>query len=345
MVRRRPAEFVEDARRAAANPSKAARRVGSAVRKAATELAVEVHRRRASVDRQRPYIERLVASDAFVLVVLDACRFDAFEQLIADRLEGRLTRVWAAGRWTADYAKRTWTRDDDLTYLSSIPVFSDFYFDLRGQAYRPSDHIETVVPLWEDRWDPALGTVPAEAVTDAALGYLGRTDTPRLAVHYAQPHVPYVGETRLAPTDDEFYTDSDVREKGVRHLLAQDIDRPTQRIYRRIQAGQISPSALREAYVDNLAYVLEEVTRLIRHLDCPVVITSDHGEHLGEGGRFLHEEDSASIRQVPWFEVDECETRARIIEDGYEPVGGRPSSPDVSDEALRERLADLGYVE
>lgn len=344
MDRRRPANVIDTARRAAANPAKAARRLGHVVRKTATEAAVELQRRAASVDRQRPYIERFVANDAFVLVVLDACRYDAFVRMVDGRLVGRLTKVWAAGRWTADYARRTWTRNDDLTYLSSIPVFSDFYFELRGKPYRPSDHLGTVVPLWDDCWDPALGTVPAEDVTDAALGYLGQTDSPRLVVHYAQPHVPYIGDTRLPRDDEAFYTDATVEEQGVRHLLERDIDRPTQRIHEQLQSGRIADSTLREAYTDNLAYVLEEVTRLLRHLDCPVVITSDHGEHLGERGRYLHEEDSASIRQVPWFEVDEREMHGRAIDDDYEAVASRPATPDLSDEAVRERLADLGYI-
>lgn len=331
--------------KAVLHPEKAINRVGFRTRKRLTELAVEFHRHRASVDRQRPYIRRLLEHEAFVLIVLDACRFDTFEQEIDERLDGRLMEVWAAGRWTADYAKRTWTAHDDVVYLSSIPVFSDFYFELRGADYRPSDHLETVVPLWDEHWDPGLGTVPPEAVTDTALGYLRQHDRPRLVVHYAQPHVPYIGETRLAPSDEVFYSDSAVEEGGIRHLLAHDIDRPTQLIYREIQAGRISDAELRQAYADNLAYVLEEVTRLVRHLDCPVVITSDHGEHLGEHGRYLHEEDSASIRRIPWFVVDEGERQGRPIDDRFAAVDWHPSLPDPSDEALRDRLADLGYVE
>lgn len=334
----------ENAWKAALNPRKAIEYLGVRARKRLTELAVEGHRYRESIDRQRPYIRRFIEHDEFVLIVLDACRFDAFDQLIDDRLDGRLTQVWAAGRWTADYAKRTWTGFDDLTYLSSIPVFSDFYFELRGDDYRPSDHLKSVVPLWDDQWDPVLGTVPPEAVTDAALGYRSHHDHPRLVVHYAQPHVPYIGETRLTP-DDEFYSDSAVKEGGIRHLLAEDLDRPTQRIYRQIQAGRISDAELRQAYVDNLAHVLEEVTRLVRHLDCPVVITSDHGEHLGEDGRYLHEADSSSVRRVPWFVVDESETREKPIPDRFAAGDYRPPDPDPSNEELRDRLADLGYFE
>lgn len=45
--------------------------------------------------------------EEFVLVVLDACRFDAFDLLYGEYLSGDLRKVLAAGRWTADYVRRT----------------------------------------------------------------------------------------------------------------------------------------------------------------------------------------------------------------------------------------------
>jgi fructose/tagatose bisphosphate aldolase len=127
--------------------------------------------------------------------------------------------------------------------------------------------------------------------------------------------------------------------------LERDIDRPTQRIYTRIKDGEISESELHQAYVDNLRYVLGEVVRLARRVDCPVVITSDHGEHLGEKGWYLHEEDSWLIRQVPWFVVDGSETGRREIEPEYETVDIETRGSDRSSEEVKSRLADLGYVE
>lgn len=58
----------------------------------------------------------------------------------------------------------------------------------------------------------------------------------RLIAHYAQPHVPYVGRTRILPWED----DADVADEGMCQLLAEDRARPTQRIYDRIRSGDIS---------------------------------------------------------------------------------------------------------
>ncbi|WP_042665013.1 hypothetical protein [Haloferax sp. ATB1] len=299
-----------------------------------TRGVFEAYRRFQGIPQQRPLIHEFVENDDFLLVILDACRFDIFHDHIGSHLEGKIQNVWASGRWTAEYTQRTWTRDDDLTYLSSMPVVSDFYFDLREMDYRPTEHIRRLIPLWETDWNAACGTVPPERVTDAALAHVSEPDATRVVAHYSQPHAPYIGATEILPWDEN--------PDEMRSLLKNDIDRPTQRIYRRIQQEEISEAKLRQAYRDNLERVLEEVVRLVRRVDCPVVITGDHGEHLGERGRYLHEEDSLLIRQVPWFVIDDDETGKESIEKDYE-VRSKPRR-DSPSEAVTKKLADLGYT-
>ena len=305
---------------------------------------LEAYRRAGRIESQRKRIHEFVSNDEFALVVLDACRYDVFERLHPDFLAGGLTNVWASGRWTAEYAERTWTENYDLTYINSMPVNSDFYFDLRGKSHRPEAHIENLVHVWETDWDSEHGTVPAETMTDTALGHASRMEKTRLVVHYAQPHAPYVGATEILPWDDG-PTEGTSSATGMRRLLSEDIERPTQRIYERIRNGEIGAHELHEAYVDNLEYVLNEVVRLVRRLDCPVVITGDHGEHLGEDGKYLHEEDSRLIRQVPWFAVSTDEIGRREIEAEYREMDITSASGNQSTEEVKDRLASLGYVE
>ncbi|RJS97461.1 sulfatase-like hydrolase/transferase [Halococcus sp. IIIV-5B] len=328
-------------RKAIANPRKVPRafweRVGQ-------DAALEAYRRAHRIDSQRTRIHEFVSNDEFALIVLDACRYDVFKRLHSRFITGDLQRVWASGRWTAEYAARTWTEYYDLTYINSMPVNSDFYFELRGKSHRPSEHIETLVHVWEDGWDPERGTVPAETMTDTALGYASQMDDIGLVVHYAQPHVPYIGATEILPWNDD-PTEESSQNTGMRQLLSEGQDRPTQRIYNRIKNGQISVHELHRAYTDNLEYVLAEVVRLVRRLDCPVAITGDHGEHLGENDRYLHESDSILIRQVPWFIVDPNTIDRRRIEEKYREMEIFPSDDYQVTEGIEDRLASLGYVE
>jgi hypothetical protein len=308
------------------------------------EQYLELYRRLHRYERQQSRIHEFVSNDEFALIVLDACRCDVFERLCQRYLSGRLENVWASGRWTAQYAERTWTEKYDLTYINSMPVNSDFYFDLRGKSHRPGAHIDNFVHVWEHGWDSALGTVPADVVTDTGLNYANQMESTRLVVHYAQPHVPYVGTTRILPWESPPSGESS-ENAGMRQLFAEGINRPTQRIYHRIRNGEISDEELYRAYVDNLEYVLEEVVRLVRRLDCPVVITGDHGEHLGEDGRYLHEADSTLIRQVPWFVVSKSEIGQREIEPEFQEMNAVSASQDQTTAEIKDRLASLGYVE
>jgi len=321
------------------NPGLAASYLYRRSKEAVVQFRLELYRRWRDIQRQKYLIEGFASQDEFILVILDACRYDVFEEVYCDYLDGELSRVWSSGRWTADYVRRTWDDSYDLTYLSSIPVVSDFYFELRGNEFRPSNYFDEVVPLWDSKWDPELGTVPADEVTDTALAYSAQSDRTRLVAHYAQPHVPYVGDTMILPWDSE-EVDHDPQE-----LLEKGIDRPTQRIYRQIKSGELPESELWQAYRDNLKHVLDEVIRLVRRADCPVVVTADHGEHLGEDGKYLHEEESCLIRQVPWFVVSDSEIGTVPVEEEYQSVELANDSQTQSSNEVKERLADLGYVD
>ena len=235
---------------------------------------------------------------------------------------------------TGEYTIQTWTDYYDLLYISSIPVVSDMHFKNLSVDYRPSEHFDGLLPLWDSGWDPERGTVPAHQVTDSALKYATQTENPRFVAHYAQPHVPYIGDEEILPWEG-------VSERGIQERLTDD-DQPTKKFYSKIRNGEISDERLQTAYRDNLRYVLSDVIRLVRRLDCPIVITSDHGEHLGENNKYLHKTDSKKLREVPWFVVDETETSQKEIEDEYQ-VGFDVEKSTSTDSEVKDRLAHLGY--
>ncbi len=64
-------------------------------------------------------------------------------------------------------------------------------------------------------------------------------------------------------------------------------------------------TGLREAYAENLKIVLGHVAFLASKLSGNIIITSDHGEFLGEKRRFGHPCGSKDpiLRIVPWFKI------------------------------------------
>ncbi|WP_114576731.1 sulfatase-like hydrolase/transferase [Saliphagus sp. LR7] len=302
------------------------------------EARQEGYRRWRSIQRQKPRIQEFVAQDEFALIILDACRYDAFEAISDGYLRGDLSEVWSAGHWTGEYVHNTWDGFHDLTYVNPSPVISQFYTEERGRAdwTDPETYFGDVIPAWDTHWDRDLKTTPADVITDLALGAIADMDRTRLVAHYLQPHFPYIGEYRLP----ELVRDDEV---PFRERVDQDGETVTNHWREKAKAGEVSQHEIRRAYASNLIYALKEVQRLVRALDCPVVVTADHGEHLGEGGRWSHQASSRWTRVVPWLEV--------------ESVGGEGGNPfetiehtrrderPTADADVEQRLADLGYAE
>ena len=310
---------------------------------------------------QRGRIAEFADRERFLLVVLDACRFDAFRERYGDHLDGELERAVSAAGNTPNYLRRTWTGEYDLTYVSANPQVTDEADRLRGTDYRPTEHFREVVDVWAEHWDHETGTTPPEPVTRVALDRLDAAADPRMVVHYMQPHSPFVGEdptlharemdTRRAVVEDtpgrEGHWSEVADERGPKSIQESDAVRPTEYVQQLYDRGEITGEDLRRAYRSNLERALRAVRELVVRVDpsVPVVVTADHGEMLGEVPfyGFAHPDTMhPSVREVPWFRVD-----GRIqgtVEGAYEPGPEAAGEPD-GDLTVADRLRSLGYLQ
>lgn len=327
-----------------------------------------MHRTRHQFDRQVELIHEFVSRDEFALVILDACRYDFFEKTYETYLRGELTRAWSPANQTPVWVPQTWPGSYDLTYVSANPFVSKFEYNIDDIEYDASEHFTEVIEAWNFGWDQEFQTTPPEPVTDSALKVAANSSKTRLVVHYIQPHIPYIGEDRLeqlfidAANETADVTNEQRRkfleerseitvEEAIKYNVAwgdkqkHDIDVPEHKgLMKLIQNGEVTDEDLRAAYQGNLLRVLEEVGRLATRLECPVVVTSDHGDLLGEGGKYMHDRTdevaNPILREVPWLYVDE------------EMIGTRQiCAPEIAirgDESAREdvesRLSHLGYT-
>ena len=264
-----------------------------------------------------PSQRRLIHRGGFdVLVILDACRFDVFEEVVWDYLDGRLVAARSPGSVTLEWLRRTWAgrRWDRVVYVSASP-----YVNRRGliKEFDARRYFGKIVEVWDRGWDERLSTVPPGAVNVAVRlavtrqrlrgRRLGRDYW--MVVHYVQPHAPYVALRRVTelvsrmPVAEEI-TDIALRKQGrlggrfaIDHVILAVLKEhlgETWRVNR----------VLRWAYVENLRWVLRHVTDLVTRLDARVVISADHGELLGEYGLYFHMSlPVPQLRVVPWFLV------------------------------------------
>lgn len=281
--------------------------------------------------RQGDRLCELRDQEAYLLVVLDACRYDVFAEVAPEYLSfADLEPVRSEGRNTFEYVSRCWDGTfDDVEYLSAAPPVSsddretykqDTLNDLYG-GFVPSEHISSIRDIWRESWNESIGITPPEPVTEAAL----ETEADRLVVHYFQPHTPYIGRrSLLGHTSGE---DARPRE-------GEPVDVP---VWNRIKSGDVTRAELGAVYESNLRRALRSVRRLVVETDADTVaIMGDHGEALGEYGLHGHPDllEHPYVRTVPWA----------IVEGSQEYPDREETADDVSS-SVESRLRSLGYVD
>lgn len=219
-----------------------------------------------------------------VLIILDACRYDTFEQVYPKWLKGTLTKVKSFASTTHLWLSQTWPLYYDYVYVSANP-----YINSQGvpiHKYIAKDHFHKIINVWNFGWSEKLGTVPPINVNKAVLEV--RTEK-RMIIHYAQPHQPYIGRSGA-------FTRSNIP------FRAKILHQPINRIHQG-STGKLLPY---QAYVETLDLALQRVSELVPHLDGKIIISADHGEMFGEiRGKTGHPPrvNHKVLREVPWFEV------------------------------------------
>jgi len=219
------------------------------------------------------------------LIILDACRYDLFEEFI----QGYNSKpVYSVGSSSADFVRNTFSEVqlEDVVLVTANPHFHSSRFqELTGSQVE--DVFHTVYHLYETQWSDENGTVMPEDVNEVALSANKLFPKKRLLIWYMQPHFPFVNsEIESVP------------------LGTKDKDNAVS-IWERAASGEISKDEVWEAYGKNLQYVFEKARKLSNDLEGKTVVTSDHGNLVGEANVFGHPKEThvAPLHEVPWPEL------------------------------------------
>lgn len=266
--------------------------------------------------------KRLVnGSDWKYLVVLDACRYDYFEKYcefdgmlkkaVSPAFDGKgaPTSVWYRNVFDGEY--------EDIIHVSSHPRVNSM---MEVEGYEGFKHFGRVVDLWDSGWDDEYGTVLPETVTERGAKTVRENEQKRFVFHYMQPHTPYLS---LCPPETKKKREPSSRMSFTRRLRNFAVkearkligDKRAVDMMDLLNLPPLSPmddalrkvgeDGVKKAYKKNLLRALDCVEELLEKLNGKTVITADHGELLGERGRYGHEfEGCVELEEVPWFEVD-----------------------------------------
>jgi hypothetical protein len=282
----------------------------------------------------------VVEEDWDNLIILDACRYDHFEDL--DFEPGRLESRWSKGSSTGlfltqNFGDRTC---NDTVYVTGNPMYKAEMYGYDKIVGQSTFH--DTVDVWTTDWDDKVNTVRPEAMVGPAKNAHDEYPNKRLIVHFLQPHAPFIGDTGER-----------IREQRGVGLIADMIEEAERKegdiVWNLVEEGELDLETAVQAYRENLELAIPFVKELVNHFDGKTVITADHGELLGENAwpllsrQYGHPNKiwTKHLTKVPWHVVD-SETRKDIIAEKRET--SRDLYLDESEtQEMHEKLSNLGY--
>jgi hypothetical protein len=263
-----------------------------------------------------------------VLIVLDGCRFDLLQELEAqyDFITDP-DSIYSVDSKTTGWMNKTFTDEyldisRDTIYVVGNPNSKAF---LNGNQFAELDEV------WEYSWDDEMGGIPPRPLTDRTIKHARENKDGRIIVHYMQPHEPFISAPDLGGKSSK------------ERIAGEEVDESFHSVWDRLEHGDLSEEKLWKHYKENLEHVLDDVEILLNNIDADkVVITSDHGNAIGEWGVYGHPRRTPipSLLKVPWI-VTSAEDSGE-----YTPANQIPEEQsDAEESTVEERLKQLGYVD
>ena len=257
------------------------------------------------------------------LVLLDACRYDLFKN--NNTLPGELESYYSIASSTAEYVRKTFQNKKypEIVCVTSTPKY-----------YKPNveDSFHDIIHVWEDDWNDEYRTVLPETMNEYVRRANKNYPNKRILAHYIPPHQPFIGETgQDMPHQVQFSGD----------VIQQDMEDPN--VWAAIRDGRYEKERVWKAYRENLELTLPAIEDILDDLQGKTVVTSDHGNVFGRLSEWkvVGHPSGKHIKpliKVPWL-VYENGGR-KNIQKGQ--IGSK--SADMDESEVKERLADLGYM-
>ena len=217
------------------------------------------------------------------LIILDACRYDIFTE-VTGREGYRITKASNSQGFIRENFSEGQFKD--VVYVSGNPHFYPKIF--REDTNRDIDDVfADVFDTFQSDWDEENGVVMPDPLCRDALTARKLFPDKKIITHFMQPHTPYVrSDVNQSPN-----------EIGAENNIVSELTKA--------QRGQISRDKVVHDYKQNLELVWDKVQDLADELEGRTFLTADHGELLGEWGRYGHYEGSKAegLRKVPWVEI------------------------------------------
>jgi len=271
----------------------------------------------------------ILQRDLDILLIIDSCRYDYFEETYKDIFGdiGKLKKLISPATWTGAWVAEIFHGEsfDDTIYLSAhkwlnskgpsdeqLRVFSErLKYGKRIRELDAAKIFKDIINVWEFGYNEKIRAICPNIMTNETIKAIEKNPECRITTHYYQIHDPYIYYA-----DDQPEKRKKISFENLTNLITTVISDELLCKFREI-TGRLPVNALsyyyikygkeglRKGYKEDLKMMLCNVKKIVdRFPNKKVIVTSDHGERLGEGGDFGHsgQRDKVVI-EVPWFEI------------------------------------------
>lgn len=230
---------------------------------------------------------------SFIIIIIDACRYDVFKEFYKEYFQGELLKVKSLGTSTGIFLKKFVNMPEfkDVRIFSSTPHMSKNSIINRWLNTPVYPQGLDFIDLWKNNWNDDIGTVLTEDVNQIVTN-LGLNN--RNIIWYLPPHFPWIENVKFSK---EILNESIEKNKPLSEVLLN-----------KIKKGETNIPEIKQLYISNLRSSLCQISSLLQKLkpvSDRIIVTSDHGELLGEYNLFFHFShlDVPELYTVPWLNV------------------------------------------
>jgi len=197
------------------------------------------------------------------LIILDACRYDMFQQVssLPGNTKKRVSLASATPEWVeAEFSDRELY---DTVYITINSYYTQMKSNIQSDVHSLIDVQQMDLP--DEAYDNDFDIPHPSVVTDYAIEAFEKYPNKRIIVHHNVPHYPYLSDFGRKT----FTTPSSSLQDAIK------------------EKDSISRKNLIQAYKENIEIGIKEAKSFYSNTDGKTVITADHGEMLGERYRFI----------------------------------------------------------
>jgi len=273
--------------------------------------------------------EKLIKNtDWDLLFIIDACRYDYFETFYKDIFQtGKLTKAISPAAWTYGWFDAVFPDYYDIIMVSGDKIIRseginsikihDIGKRISTKRYDAPKHFKTIIDAWkhgnDNIWHGKVeGTAHPKDICSETLKAIKQYPNDKIITKFWQVHDPYflyANATKDLKTKPFKYSNIrkllyDVFGQEIIWTILDKFNQPSESYHMYIWQ-QLGRQGIIDGYVNDLKLVLHSIKLVIdKYPDKKIIITADHGEHLGEKGKYSHGgKRTRLIKEIPWYEV------------------------------------------